>query len=44
MAGEIASTLLSRLAVPVLYYMSEKKGDAKKMAAYAAARESAVAD
>lgn len=44
MAGEIASTLLSRLAVPVLYYMSEKKGDAKKMAAYAAARESATAD
>lgn len=44
MAGEIASTLLSRLAVPVLYYMSEKKGDAKKMAAYAAARESAMAD
>lgn len=33
MAGEIASTLLSRLAVPVLYYMSEKKGDAAKMAA-----------
>jgi len=25
MAGEIASTLLSRMAVPVLYYMSEKK-------------------
>lgn len=44
MAGEIASTLLSRLTVPVLYYMSEKKGDAKKMAAYEAARESAVAD
>ncbi len=44
MAGEIASTLLSRLAVPVLYYMSEKKGDAKKMAAYDAARESAMAD
>lgn len=44
MAGEIASTLLSRLAVPVLYYMSEKKGDAKKMAAYAAARESATVD
>jgi len=42
MAGEIASTLLSRLAVPVLYYMSEKKGDAKKMAAYAAMRETST--
>jgi multidrug efflux pump subunit AcrB len=26
MAGEIASTLLSRMAVPVLYYMSERGG------------------
>ncbi len=25
MAGEVASTLLSRLAVPVLYYMVEKR-------------------
>jgi multidrug efflux pump subunit AcrB len=25
MAGEVASTLLSRMAVPVLYYMSERK-------------------
>ena len=25
MAGEVASTLLSRIAVPVLYYMSEKR-------------------
>jgi multidrug efflux pump subunit AcrB len=24
MAGEVASTLLSRLAVPVLYYLSER--------------------
>ena len=32
MAGEIASTFLSRLAVPVLYYMSERKGEAKKQA------------
>jgi multidrug efflux pump subunit AcrB len=24
MAGEVASTLLSRMAVPVLYYMSER--------------------
>lgn len=28
MAGEIASTLLSRLAVPVLYYLSERKAEA----------------
>lgn len=26
MAGEVASTLLSRLAVPVLYFMSKKRG------------------
>jgi len=26
MAGEVASTVLSRMAVPVLYYMSEKNG------------------
>jgi len=25
MAGEVASTLLSRMAVPVLYYMAEKR-------------------
>ena len=25
MAGEVASTLLSRMAVPVLYYMVEKR-------------------
>jgi hypothetical protein len=27
MAGEVASTLLSRLAVPVLYYMSERRSE-----------------
>ena len=26
MAGEVASTVLSRMAVPVLYYMSERRG------------------
>ncbi len=26
MAGEVASTLLSRMAVPVLYYMAERRG------------------
>ena len=30
MAGEIASTLLSRIAVPVLYFMSERKAELKK--------------
>jgi hypothetical protein len=25
MAGEVASTVLSRMAVPVLYYMSERR-------------------
>jgi len=25
MAGEVASTLLSRMAVPVLYYMANRK-------------------
>ena len=27
MAGEVASTVLSRMAVPVLYYMSQKRND-----------------
>jgi multidrug efflux pump subunit AcrB len=27
MAGEVASTLLSRMAVPVLYYMSQRRGE-----------------
>jgi hypothetical protein len=26
MAGEVASTVLSRMAVPVLYYLSQRKG------------------
>jgi multidrug efflux pump subunit AcrB len=29
MAGEVASTVLSRMAVPVLYYMSERRSAAK---------------
>jgi multidrug efflux pump subunit AcrB len=29
MAGEVASTVLSRMAVPVLYYMSERRNYAK---------------
>jgi multidrug efflux pump subunit AcrB len=31
MAGELASTLLSRMAVPVLYYLS-KRGEGPKLA------------
>jgi multidrug efflux pump subunit AcrB len=30
MAGEVASTVLSRMAVPVLYYLSERGGEAAK--------------
>ena len=33
MAGEVASTLLSRMAVPVLYYMSERRRAAREHAA-----------
>jgi len=29
MAGEVASTFLSRLAVPVLYYMAHARSEAK---------------
>lgn len=32
MAGEIASTLLSRFAVPVLYYMAKRKEEAARVA------------
>jgi multidrug efflux pump subunit AcrB len=30
MAGEVASTVLSRMAVPVLYYVSQKRNDSHK--------------
>jgi multidrug efflux pump subunit AcrB len=33
MAGEVASTVLSRMAVPVLYYMSERGRHTKAGAA-----------
>jgi multidrug efflux pump subunit AcrB len=33
MAGEIASTLLSRLAVPVLYFLSESRAERSRIAA-----------
>ena len=32
MAGEIASTLLSRFAVPVLYFLSESRGEKRRLA------------
>jgi len=31
MAGEVAATLLSRLAVPVLYYLVARRGHAAKL-------------
>jgi multidrug efflux pump subunit AcrB len=31
MAGEVASTLLSRMAVPVLYYMSERRAEERRL-------------
>jgi hypothetical protein len=40
MAGEVAATLLSRLAVPVVYYLIARRGRA---AALALAREETVA-
>ena len=30
MAGEVASTVLSRMAVPVLYFMSERRDEDKR--------------
>jgi hypothetical protein len=33
MAGEVASTVLSRMAVPVLYYMSKRQRHTKPGAA-----------
>lgn len=35
MAGEVASTLLSRMAVPILYYMAEANSDSSMQAAQA---------
>jgi hypothetical protein len=31
MAGEVASTVLSRMAVPVLYYISQKRKQSKPL-------------
>jgi multidrug efflux pump subunit AcrB len=36
MAGEVASLLLSRMAVPVLYYMAKRRERTKPMPAAAA--------
>jgi multidrug efflux pump subunit AcrB len=40
MAGEVASTLLSRMAVPVLYYMSERRGERRRVGARPELKES----
>ena len=37
MAGEVASTLLSRMAVPVLYYLAERGRDRARGGALAPA-------
>jgi multidrug efflux pump subunit AcrB len=37
MAGEVASTLLSRMAVPVLYYLNARRWEAGEVAAPEAA-------
>ena len=37
MAGEVASTLLSRMAVPVLYYMAERGRESRHATLSAAA-------
>jgi multidrug efflux pump subunit AcrB len=34
MAGEVASLLLSRMTVPILYYLSEKRSYRKKLEAF----------
>jgi multidrug efflux pump subunit AcrB len=39
MAGEVASTVLSRMAVPVLYYMSERRNQTKTQATYSPLEE-----
>jgi multidrug efflux pump subunit AcrB len=41
MAGEVAATLLSRLAVPVVYYLIARRGRAQSLAAEGLAREAA---
>ena len=41
MAGEVASTVLSRMAVPVLYYLSERGGEAPRMPSRPALAQSA---
>jgi len=34
MAGEVASTVLSRMAVPVLYYLSQRKSSTRPSPAH----------
>jgi Cu/Ag efflux pump CusA len=40
-AGEVASTVLSRMAVPVLYYLSERKEEATRVHSAPALAQSA---
>jgi len=42
MAGEVASTVLSRMAVPVLYYMSERRSQTKPGTAESQLQEAQV--
>ncbi len=44
MAGEVASTVLSRMAVPVLYYMSQRHQPRKPRTDEASERELAIAE
>lgn len=39
MAGEVASTLLSRMAVPILYFLSERRSERRRAVRDAAHRE-----
>jgi multidrug efflux pump subunit AcrB len=39
MAGEVASTLLSRMAVPILYHLSERRSERRKEVPDAVHRE-----
>src|SRR5579864_7310891 len=41
MAGEVASTVLSRMAVPVLYYLSERRGEGARVPSVAVLAQSA---
>jgi hypothetical protein len=42
MAGEVASTALSRMAVPILYHLSERRGERRRKETANAARRPIV--